>query len=861
VLCPSCKHENRAGRKFCVHCGGGLEPSCPSCGARAEPGEPFCGECGKSIAGPSTAAAPPDPRSYTPKHLADKILISRAALEGERKQVTVLFADVKGSMDLAEQMDPEDWHKIMDRFFGVLSEGIHRFEGTVNEYRGDGIMAMFGAPIAHEDHAQRACYAVLHLRDTLRRFAQELRIRQGISFAVRMGLNSGEVVVGKIGDDLRMDYTALGHTANLAARMEQLSEPGKVYLTEQTAKLVSGFFHLHDLGPFEVKGVSTPVQVYELEGVGALRTPLEVSRSRGFSRFVGRESETASLEAALARAISGSAQVVGIVGEPGVGKSRLCFEFLERCRERGLAIFQAHGLSHGKAIPLLPILELFRNFFGITDQDSDPVAREKIAERLVLLDEGLRASLPLIFDLLGVPDLERPAPPMDPSSRQRQLHAVVKRVTQIWGRRQPAVTFLEDLHWFDGASEGFLGPIVDALPSTQWLVLVNFRPEYQAAWMQKSYYQQLSLRPLEAGATAELLRDLLGTDSSLTTLAEPISEQTAGNPFFIEEMVQALVETRSLEGSKGAYRLVRPAAELQLPSTVQAVLASRIDRLAEREKQVLQAAAVVGREFTEPILRRVVELPELERGAALQKLIEAEFIYREALGPEFEFTFKHPLTQEVAYRSQLRDRRERVHAEVARAIADLHRDKLDEKAALLAQHWEAAGEALEAATWYDRGARWAGRSHVLQAVQHWRKVRELTKNSTDSVEAPDLNLRACSGLVDLAQVALGGDEARDLYTVGKDLATRKGDLRTLALLNSDYARFVAGYAAPEESLGYGEEALALAKRVDDPWVILTASGGLLRALLWAGPLQKGVNVAEEALQISEAEVEPLAPAA
>jgi class 3 adenylate cyclase len=308
---------------------------------------------GKSPAEPrgaEVATSPParDPLSYTPKHLAEKILTSRSALEGERKQVTVLFADVKGSMDLAEQADPEEWHKIMDRFFAILSEGVHRFEGTVNQFTGDGIMALFGAPIAHEDHARRACYAALYLRDELRRYADDLRRKAALNFSVRIGLNSGEVVVGKIGDDLRMDYTAQGHTVGLAARMEQLAEPGRVYLTEETTKLVSGFFRLHDLGPFELKGASTAVRVYELEGVTALRTSIEVSRSRGFSRFVGRADEMAALEAALGRAIEGNGQVVGVVAEAGTGKSRLCYEFAERCRARGIKVYDGHGVAQGR---------------------------------------------------------------------------------------------------------------------------------------------------------------------------------------------------------------------------------------------------------------------------------------------------------------------------------------------------------------------------------------------------------------------------------------------------------------------------------------------------------------------------------
>src|SRR5437667_5788199 len=328
MRCPSCGHENREGAKFCEEC-----------------------------AAPAVTAPERDPRAYTPKHLAEKILSARSALEGERKQVTVLFADVKGSMDLAEQVDPEVFHQVMERFAALLAEGVHRFEGTVTQFTGDGVMALFGAPIAHEDHAQRACYAALHLRDALRSYADEVRLSRGLNFSVRMGLNSGEVVVGRIGDDLRMDYTAQGHTVGLAARMEQLAEAGRIYVSEHTARLVTGYFRLRDLGPLTVKGVQDPLRVYELEGTGSLRTKLDVSRSRGFTRFVGRADEMATLDAALARALEGYGQVVGIVAEPGVGKSRLCYEFAERCRARGLSVYEAHCVAYGKMIPFLPILE------------------------------------------------------------------------------------------------------------------------------------------------------------------------------------------------------------------------------------------------------------------------------------------------------------------------------------------------------------------------------------------------------------------------------------------------------------------------------------------------------------------------
>jgi class 3 adenylate cyclase len=484
MKCPACHTENIADSLFCEECSAPLDVACPTCGAGNRPTAKFCRKCRASLVdSQQSTVQSSNPASYSPKHLADKILTARSALEGERKQVTVLFADVKGSMELAGQLDPEEWHAILDRFFAILTEGVHRFEGTVNQYTGDGIMALFGAPIAHEDHARRACYAALHLLDGLRAYANELRLRRALNFSARIGINSGEVIVGKIGDDLRMDYTALGHTVGLAARMEQIAEPGKVYLTAHTAALIDGYCALADLGEMEIKGVQGAMHVYELQGLGQMRTRLDVSRSRGFSRFVGRGDEMQLLESALARAREGNAQVVSIVGEAGLGKSRLCFEFLERCRARGLMTYESTGVAHGKAIPFLPLLRLWRAFYGITEQDSDATAREKIAGRLLLLDERLRELLPLVFDFFGVPDPELPVPRMDPELRQRQSFDVVRRVVQVRGRKETTVTLLEDLHWFDGGSEAFLEPYLDAMIGTRGLVILNFRPEYQAPWM------------------------------------------------------------------------------------------------------------------------------------------------------------------------------------------------------------------------------------------------------------------------------------------------------------------------------------------------------------------------------------------
>jgi adenylate cyclase len=832
VTCPSCRHEPPTGSQFCNRCGAPLELRCPGCDNTVPPDSQFCNSCGHALA-PTTATTPLErtPRDYTPKHLADKILQSKSALEGERKQLTVLFADVKGSLELAEQVDPEEWHRILDRFFQILAEGVHRFEGTVNQYTGDGIMALFGAPIAHEDHAQRACYAALHLGDALRDYARDLKRERGLSLSVRQGLNSGEVVVGRIGDDLRMDYTAQGQTVGLAARMQELASPDTAYLTGSTAARVSGYFELEDLGPFNLKGVREPVPVFQLQGAGALRTRFEISRARGLSRFVGREDDMKTLEAALARAREGNGQLLGVVGEAGVGKSRLCFELLERCRARGLMVLEGRAVAHGKNIPLLPMLQIFRTYYGIKERDDDRAAREKIAGRLLLIDEEFREVLPLVFELLGVPDPERPAPQMDPDAGEA------------------IVTLVEDLHWIDRGSEAFLEQWVDAVAGTPHLLLVNFRPEYRAEWMRKSYYQQLALLPLGPEAIRELLDDLLGRDASIAELGDAIHLRTAGNPFFAEEVVQSLIESRNLEGSRGSYRLVTPVEKLEVPTSVQPLLAARIDRLPEREKQVLQTAAVIGRIFSERALSRVAELSESDLAASLGALQGAEFIYPEALYPEAEYSFKHPLTQEVAYGSQLSERRACLHAGVARALQAIHAEKLDEQAALLAHHWEAAGDSLEAARWQLRSGEWVSRNNPDAAIAHWLKARELLARSPESRETLALDATACARILGQGwRAGLSDEEAARLFEEGKTLATRCQDPRLLALLEFGYGG-AHGFAGGVRIYArHAAEALRLAEEAGDPELSFMLQVPLAYTDYLLGQFREALTVTQQALE-------------
>ncbi len=704
--------------------------------------------------------------------------------DAERKQVTVLFADVSGSMDLAEQQDPEEWRKIMQRFFSILADAVTKFEGTVDKFTGDGIMAVFGAPVAHEDHAQRGCYAALQMLDDVSDYAAELRRQLGLNFSTRIGVSSGEVVAGAIGEGRDGDYTAIGHTVGLAQRMEALAEPGKAYLTEHTAELASGFLDLEDLGEFEIKGASQPVRVFELAGVGQARSRLDLSRQRGFSRFVGRDEEMAILKEALGRAERGEGAAVGIVAEPGVGKSRLCHELTEHCRARGIEVFECQAQAHARSIPFMPVLQMLRSYFGILDTDPERIVREKIAGRALLLDPAFAEELPLLFDFLGVPDPERPLPQLSAEARHRALRGAVCRLVRAPNRRQTMVALVEDLHWMDEGSAALLGELISSVDGTQTLAIVNFRPEYGADWSSVPAYRAISLEPLGPGDTREMLRDLAGEDPSLDGLADLIHERTAGNPFFIEEIVRTLAEAGNLEGDRGAYRLARPVGETVVPASVQTVLAARIDRLSPTAKRLLQATSVAGKEVSEQALEMIAGPDRSEQyGAALSELIAGGFLYEAELYPERVFAFRHPLTREVAFGSQLADQRAATHAATARALIELNPERHDELAALIASHMEDGGEILDAARWSARAAYWAGSSRPADALRLWRRVTELSGRLEESEETTALAVMSRLLQLDFAwRLGMDEEEEARLTAEAEEIATRTGDLRSLALL-------------------------------------------------------------------------------
>ncbi len=741
MQCPRCDAENPAGMRFCGQCAPPLASLCPSCGTANPSGNKFCGQC----AAPLSQAAEPrfgSPESYTPKHLAEKILTSKGALEGERKQVTVLFADLKGSMELIADRDPEEARKILDPVLAHMMEAVHRYEGTVNNVMGDGIMALFGAPIAHEDHAVRACYAAFRMQESVNRYAEETRRAHGVTVQIRVGLNSGEVVVRAIGNDLHMDYTAVGETTHLAARMEQAACPGTVLIAPATLDLVEGFVAVKSLGPVPVKGLTEPVEVYELSGIGPARTRLQAAARRGLTRFVGRDAEMEVLRRSLEQAGAGHGQAMAIVGEPGVGKSRLVWEVIHSHRVHGWLILHAGSVSYGKATSYLPVIDLLKSYFTIEARDGPRAVREKLTGKLLMLDRALEGSLPALLSLLDVPTDDPQWPTLDPPQRRRRTLDAVKRLLLRESQVQPLLVVFEDLHWIDSETQALLDGLVESLPTARLLLLVNYRPEYQHPWGSRTYYTQLRLDPLPPESAEEFLGALLGPDPGLEPLERVLIARTEGNPFFLEESVRALIDTGSLAGERGAYRLVRPLPTIQVPATVQAVLAARIDRLAPGDKAILQTASVVGKDVPLLLLQAIAAQLEEELHAAIGRLQAAEFLFEAGIFPEVEYTFKHALTHDVAYGSLLQDRRRTLHRQIVETIERLYPDRLAEHIERLAHH-AFRGEQWGKAVTYLRQAgvkafeRSANREAVtyleqaLMALAHLPETRETLEQAID----------------------------------------------------------------------------------------------------------------------------------
>ena len=724
MRCPSCSAENPEAAKFCIQCATPFKRPCQKCGSENPPEARFCAQCAAFLSGQAAAQPPKTTAGTTSSDIRVAVESSESqSIDGERKTVTPLFADIKGSMDLIENLDPEEAHAIVDPALKLMMDAVHRYGGYVAQSTGDGIFALFGAPIAYEDHPQRALFAALRMQEEVKRYAEKMRAEKGINLQVRVGVNTGEVVVRTIKtDETHTEYVPIGHSISLASRLQALASDGSIAISGAVRKLVEGYFTLNALGPAHIKGVSEPVEVYEVTGLGPLRTRLQRAAGRGLVKFVGRNREMDAMQHATEQAKAGYGQIVAAIGEPGVGKSRLIFEFKAIPRS-GWMLLEAYSVSHGKASAYLPVIELLYTYFDLKSEDDSGRRREKVTGRVPALDRSLEDTLPYLFSLLGIVESADPLAQMDAQIRKRRTLEAIKRIILRESLNQPLIVIFEDLHWMNDDTQALLNLLADSIGTARILLLVNYRTEYSHRWNSKTYYTQLRLDPLCSEGADEMLTALVGDDGEVRPLKRLIIERTQGNPFFMEETVQVLLDEGALVRDGAAMRLTKPLSELKIPPTVQAILAARIDRLPADEKDLLQTLAVMGTEFPLGLVRAVVGTSPDELSRMLDDLQLSEFIYEQPAVGDVEYTFKHALTHDVAYKSLLLRQRKELHRAVGGGIEKLYPDRLTEHYVELARHFISAEDWPKALEYSTLAGDQAAQSYSnVESEQHYTRA-------------------------------------------------------------------------------------------------------------------------------------------
>jgi class 3 adenylate cyclase/tetratricopeptide (TPR) repeat protein len=813
----------------------------------------------------------PTPDTYVPKHLAEKILASRHKLEGERKQVTVLFADIRGSTSLLERLDPEEAQKIIDPVLHVMMDAVHKYEGTVNQVLGDGIMALFGAPLSHEDHALRACYAALAMQEEMRRYRQRLGQSEESGLHIGVGMNSGEVVVRSIDTDLNIDYSALGHTTHLAARMQELAGPGIALMSTGTLRQVEGFVQIQSLGPVQAKGISQPVEAYSLIGATTARTRVQAGAIRGLTPLVGRSTEIDIFTKLVQRASAGHGQILAMIGEPGIGKSRLVHEFTRHRLPPDWLVLEGASASYGKATPYLPLIELLRHYFGIgPDEGSDDI-QSRVMTQILELDSALKNAVAPLLSLLGalpdkkitdqdrdwlaqmpdVPEMIGRFNSLDPQQRRRYTLDALKRIWIRESRRQNLLLVFEDLHWIDHETQAFLDSLVDSLPMARLLLLVNYRPGYSHDWSEKSYYTQLRVEPLQSSSAEELLLKLLGNNPDLSPLRQLLVKRTEGNPFFAEESVRSLVETGVLTGEKGIYRPGLKIDNLVIPSTVQNVVADRIDRLPAEEKHLLQTAAVIGVVVPFDLLQNVSELSDEPLLHYLGHLKSAEFIYETNLFPQLEYTFKHALTNEVAYGALLHERKVTLHARTARELEA--KTPSSDHVEQLAHH-AFFGEIWEKAAMYSRqaGTKAMGRSAYREAVVYFDRALSSLGHVSKTRHALE---QALENRLDLRNALFPVEELDRLHEnlqAAETLAESLGDEHRLGRVCAYWAHYYTLMGDRDKAAKSSERGLSIATKLGDFALQVELNYYVGRAYYYTGDYRRSIECHKRNLDLLSA---------
>jgi class 3 adenylate cyclase/tetratricopeptide (TPR) repeat protein len=815
----------------------------------ASPGARFCKKCGSALVAIGSDSSPTSPPESLIKVTADSGF-ALEVIDGERKTVTALFADLKGSMELMEDLDPEEARSIIDPALKLMIDATHHYDGYVVQSTGDGIFALFGAPAAHEDHPQRALHAALRMRDEMIRYSAKLREAGNPPLEVRVGINTGETVVRSIRTgDTHTEYTPIGHSTGLASRMQTLAPTGSIAVTGATEKLCAGYFAFKPLGPTRVKGVSEPVQVFEVIGLGPLRTRLQRAAGRGLTKFVGREREIEALRHAASMARDGHGQIAAAMAVAGTGKSRLFFEF-KSTSAAGWMVLEAFSVSHGKASAYLPVIDLLHTYFKIVGEDDQRTRREKVAGKLTMLDRTFDDTLPYLFALLGIAEGEDPLGAMGPQIKKRRTLDAIKRILLRESLNQPLIVIFEDLHWIDEETQGFLNLLADSIGTAKVLLLVNYRPEYSHQWNSKTYYTQLRLDPLGREGADEMLNALVGDGAEMRPLKRLIIERTQGNPFFMEETFQVLLDEGTLVRDGSSVRLTKPFSELKIPPTVQAILTARIDRLPPDEKDLLQALAVIGKEFQLNLIREVTGKSNDELQRMLGDLQLAEFIYEQPAVGDLEYSFVHALTQEVAYNSVLMERRRATHQRTGDAIEAIFKERLEDHFSELARHYLLTND-FEKAIRYSQAAaqQAANRLAFAEAGGTVEAALKLLQNLPDDTARmrAELALRSTQHAVVTVIHGIASHERQRVIERMCELGERLGEtaVQLHGLVYLAYTYFPRGEAL--QTLEIGERCLKLAEGEEDSGMLSSAHLAAAFGAHACGHLDDAVSHYQEAI--------------
>jgi class 3 adenylate cyclase/tetratricopeptide (TPR) repeat protein len=853
MKCPECQFDNREGAKFCKKCGAKLELACPQCKSVFAADSIFCDECGYDLRQPEKV--PPvdysQPQFYTPKFLAEKILTTRSSIEGERKLVTVLFADVANYTAMSEKLDPEEIHQIMDGCFKILMDEIHKYEGTINQFTGDGIMAIFGAPVSHEDHGKRACYAALRIQDAIGDYGVKVKKDCGIEFRMRIGINSGPVIVGSIGDDLRMDYTAVGDTTNLASRMESEALPGSILVSKNTHKIAGDFFEFEPIGKVEVKGKREPQAAYELIKTGVVETRIEASVAKGLTKFVGRRNSMAALKEPYESVLAGSGQVVGIVGEAGVGKSRLLYEFINQLSIDDVTCLDGRCLHYGGSMIYMPILEILKTYFDIKEEDREFIINKKIEEKIAALDEKITGVIAPFQELLSIKVEDEAYLALEPKQKREKIFEALRDLFIKESQSRPLVLAIEDLHWIDRTSEEFLDYLIGWIANARMMLILLYRPEYTHQWGSQSYYSQIGLTQLGTSSSSQLIKAILEKGEVAPELRQLILNRAAGNPLFMEEFTYSLIENGSIQKKDLQFVLSTNAADIQVPDTIQGIIAARMDRLEDNLKRTMQMASVIGREFAFRILQTITGMRE-EIKSYLLNLQGLEFIYEKSLFPELEYIFKHALTQEVAYNSLLLKRRSEIHKRIGEAIEELYPERLEEFFEMLAYHYSKGEDFKKALEYLKFSGNKAIRNHsVCEAYQFYNDAIDTLNQFSETEEYKQEKLEVLN-LVTIPIMLLGyPEDSLRMLEEGERLSKELGDDRHLGIFRGRISSYYTHKGNPLLSMKFSEDAIEVSLKNQDIELIVSTAHSLFASYTATGRFNKIVNKAPGILDLIE----------